>query len=73
MNWERGTQVCPPRLAFARDYGGTPVFPCFKSRRRRVLGEDPFAAVPVLGDLMRGAGDDDAGDAGHEASIAGRE
>jgi hypothetical protein len=55
-----------------QDYSDAPVFPCFKSRPRRVLEEDPLAAVPMLGDVMRGAEADDAGDAGHEASVAGR-
>ena len=32
----------------------------------------PLAAVPALGDVMRGAGDDDAGNSGHEASLTGR-
>ncbi len=55
------------------DYGDTPVLPCFKPRPRRVLEEDPLSAVPALSVVMRGAGDDDAGDSGHEPSGAGRE
>ena len=55
------------------DYDDTPVLPCFRLRPRRLLEEDPLAAVPALGDVMRGAGDDDAGDSGHEPSGAGRE
>ena len=34
------------------------------------LEEDPLAAIAALSDVMRQAGDNDAGDAGHRRSIA---